>query len=56
MYKSEFEENDEDLAHYLQANTSFLVSLHATAAFTEAPQNESESGVVLGNNHCVAAA
>ena len=31
---SDFEENDEDLANYLQANSSFLMNMHATGAFT----------------------
>lgn len=31
---SEFEENDDDLAHYLQSNTSFLMNMNATGAFT----------------------
>lgn len=32
---SEFDEtNDEDLAHFLRSNTSFLVNMHATGAFS----------------------
>jgi len=31
---SEFEDNDEDLVHYLESNTSFLVNMNATGAFT----------------------
>lgn len=32
---SEFEENDADLAAYLQANTSFLLGMTSTAAFND---------------------
>lgn len=32
---SEIEQNDEELAEYLQANTSFLVNMNATGAFSE---------------------
>ena len=31
---SEFEENEEDLSNYLQSNSSFLVNMHATGAFS----------------------
>jgi len=36
---SEFEQNDEDLAEYLKSNTSFLLNMHATGAFTATQQN-----------------
>lgn len=32
---SEFEQNDEELAEYLKANTSFLVNMNTTGAFSE---------------------
>lgn len=31
---SEVEENDDDLAHYLQSDSSFIMNMHATAAFS----------------------
>lgn len=33
---SEFETNDEELAVYLQTNTSFLLNMNATGGFTAA--------------------
>ena len=38
---SEFEQNDEDLVEYLKSNTSFLLNMHATGAFTATQQNNS---------------
>ena len=32
--QSEFEEKDEDLWQFLQSNTSFLMAMHSTNAFT----------------------
>jgi len=35
LWTSEFEENDGELAEFLQTNTSFLLNMTKTAAFTE---------------------
>lgn len=45
---SEFEQNDEELAAYLQANTSFLVNMNATGAFTETGLLNIQHGISFG--------
>ena len=34
--RSEFEENDSELLHYLEANTSFVIALQTTGACSDA--------------------